>query len=84
MPPYNGPSVSLHVRITVTPENAAKFLEYLKPCYDVVSAEPECVFFEVFQNPATPGEFKFVENWHATVDWLKDVSTSMMTTVSNH
>lgn len=74
--PYTGPSVSLHVSITVAPENTAKFLDLLKPVYDLVSAEPECVFFEVFQNPAVPGEFKFVENWHATVEWVRDVRAS--------
>ena len=75
MPVYTGPSVSLHVKITVAPENAAKFLDFLKPAYDAVSSEPECVFFEVFQNPSVPGEFKFVENWHASVGWFKEVRT---------
>lgn len=73
MAPYTGPTVSLHVKISIAPENADKFLEYLKPAYDVVSAEPECVSFEVFRNPEAPGEFKFIESWHATKEWLRDV-----------
>ncbi|KAF1851579.1 uncharacterized protein K460DRAFT_37521 [Cucurbitaria berberidis CBS 394.84] len=76
MAPYTGPTVSLHVTITVAPENASKFLELLKPCYDAVTAEPECVFFEVYQNPEVPGEFKFVENWHASKEWIKTVQLS--------
>ncbi|KAF2736500.1 hypothetical protein EJ04DRAFT_511002 [Polyplosphaeria fusca] len=67
------PSISLHVKLTVAPESVDKFLEALKPAYDAVIAEPKCTFFEVFQNPNAPGEFKFIENWDATVDWLQNV-----------
>jgi quinol monooxygenase YgiN len=73
MAPYTGPTLSLHVHITVAPENAELFLSHLKPCYDVVSAEPECIFFEVFQNPAAPGDFKFVETWNASPEWFQTV-----------
>jgi hypothetical protein len=73
MAPYTGPTLSLHVHITVAPENVDLFLSHLKPCYDVVSAEPECIYFEVFQNPAVPGEFKFVENWNASPEWFQIV-----------
>ncbi|OAL54225.1 hypothetical protein IQ07DRAFT_584802 [Pyrenochaeta sp. DS3sAY3a] len=72
-PVYTGPSVSLHVSITVAPENAQKLLELFQPCYEAVTAIPECVFFEVFQDPDTPGKFRFVENWNASRDWIFDV-----------
>lgn len=72
-PVYDGPSVSLHVSITVAPENAQKLLELFQPCYDAVTAQPECVFFEVFQDPDTPGKFRFVENWNASREWIYDV-----------
>ncbi|CAO2657939.1 Nn.00g071990.m01.CDS01 [Neocucurbitaria sp. VM-36] len=73
MAPYTGPGISVHVNITVAPENVSKFLELFKPCYEAVTAEPECVFFEVYHNPAAPGQFRFVENWNASAEWFKDV-----------
>jgi hypothetical protein len=68
-------SFSLHVRITIAPENVPAFLEALKPAYDAVIAEPECTFFEVYQSPEEPGVIKFVENWNATKEWMMTVST---------
>ncbi|KAF2496770.1 hypothetical protein BU16DRAFT_420983, partial [Lophium mytilinum] len=67
------PSISWHARITVAPENAEKFLQYLKPCMDAVLAEKECVFFQVFQDPSKPGSFMFIENWNASLEWMKTV-----------
>jgi len=67
-------SISLHVRITIAPENVPAFLEALKPAYDAVIAEPECTLFEVCQSPSEPGVFKFVENWNATKEWMMTVS----------
>ena len=65
--------MSLHVTITVAPENAEKFLENLKPCFDLVAAEPECQYFEVFQSPEQPGRFRFVENWSKDREWFMKV-----------
>lgn len=62
--------ISLHVTITVAPENIDKFLEALRPCYEAVIAEPDCTFFEVFQDPEKPGRFRFVENWTKAKDWF--------------
>ena len=69
--PFYG--TSLHVTIVVAPENADKFLELGKPVFDAVTAEPENLFFEVFQDPAQPGYFRFVENWSKDKDWLMNV-----------
>ena len=41
--------ISLHVSITVAPENIDKFLAAFKVCFDRVTAEPECTFFEIFR-----------------------------------
>jgi hypothetical protein len=64
---------SIHVSITVAPENVEKFLDALKPVYDAVVAEPNCTLFQVFHKAEEPGVFRFVENWNATVDWLVNV-----------
>jgi quinol monooxygenase YgiN len=52
-------------------------LAALKPAYDAVIAEPENVFFEVYQNPQKKGEFKFIENWNASVERLMTVSSNL-------
>lgn len=74
MASYTGPSFSLHVKITIDPSNSDAFLEALKPAYDAVCAEPECIFFEVYHDSKQPGVFKFVENWNASVEWMMNVS----------
>ena len=60
--------------IVVAPENIDRFLEYLKPCFEAVVAEPECAAFEVFHDPEQPGCFRFVENWRRDKEWLIKVS----------
>jgi len=67
-------TISLHVRITIAPENVPAFLESLKPVYDAVTAEPECTLFQVYQSPEEPGVFKFVEHWNASKEWMVSVS----------
>lgn len=55
--------LSLHVSVEIAPENVPKFLDYFKPVYDLVAAEPECLFFEVYQSADNPGKIHWVENW---------------------
>jgi hypothetical protein len=74
---YTGPSFSLHVKYTVDPSNVDAFLEALKPAYDAVTAEPECIFFEVYTSASEPGVIKYVENWNASMEWLMSVSESI-------
>ena len=72
--PFHG--ISLHVTIVVAPENTDKFLEYMKPCFDAVTAEPECMSFQVFHDAEQPGYFRFVENWSKDKEWLIKVGPS--------
>ena len=65
---------SFHVKITVAPENAEKFLAALKPVFEKLAAEPECTYFEVFQDPENPGTFRFVENWNTAKEHMVEVS----------
>lgn len=36
----------------------------MKGCFDHVIAEPECLYFELFQDPNDPGTISWVENWN--------------------
>lgn len=56
-------SFSLHVTVHVAPEDTEKLLAAMKPVFDLVSAEEECTFFELYQDPASPGTLSWVENW---------------------
>lgn len=61
-PPPQG--ISLHVTVHIAPENTDRFLAAFKAIFDVVSAEPECTFFEIYRCPEEPGKFTWVENWY--------------------
>ncbi|KAK4497120.1 hypothetical protein PRZ48_011570 [Zasmidium cellare] len=63
-------SFALHVTIHIDPSNVDKFFAAMKPAFDVVAAEPECLYFEIFQDPAEPGKISWVENWSKGVEWF--------------
>ncbi|KAF2801905.1 uncharacterized protein BDZ99DRAFT_429095, partial [Mytilinidion resinicola] len=35
------------------------------------AAEPECILFDVFQDPEHPGHFRFLEVWNASRKWFE-------------
>ncbi|KAK3709345.1 hypothetical protein LTR37_010906 [Vermiconidia calcicola] len=61
---------SLHVTIYLKAEDVPTFFEAFRPAFDAVSAEPECVYFELFQDPADPGTISWIENWERSPEWL--------------
>jgi quinol monooxygenase YgiN len=69
---------SLHVDIWIDPSNLAKWFEEFQKTFDLVVAEPECTYFEVFQDPDEPGHLRWVENWNASTVWVATVSLSTM------
>lgn len=54
---------SLHVTVYIAPENIDRFMAAFKPVFNKVAAEPECLFFEMYQSPQEPGKISWVENW---------------------
>lgn len=65
--------VSLQVTIWISPDNVQRFFDELRPVYDKVIAEPQCTFFEVYEDPEVPGQISWVENWSvglAIIPWL--------------
>ena len=42
-----------------------------RPVWAACAAEPECVLFDVFQDPEQPGRFRLVEVWDATREWFE-------------
>jgi quinol monooxygenase YgiN len=64
------PPLFLHVAIQVAPKDVPAFLEALKPCWQACVNEPECLFFDVTQDPENPGSFRFVEAWSKGKEWF--------------
>jgi len=61
---------SVHITVYVSPDNVSAFLEAHKPVIELVCKEEECVFFEMYQNPNSVGEFSWVENWSTSPEWF--------------
>ncbi|KAI1824580.1 hypothetical protein F4861DRAFT_505502 [Xylaria intraflava] len=61
---------SLHVTVYIAPENIDGFLAAFKPVFDRVTAEPECLFFEMYHSPQEPGKLSWVENWSKSPEWF--------------
>uniref|UniRef100_A0A8H7TI00 ABM domain-containing protein n=1 Tax=Bionectria ochroleuca TaxID=29856 RepID=A0A8H7TI00_BIOOC len=62
--------VSIQNTAYVAPENVTKYLEAAKWLFDQVIAEPDIVFFEVYQSPEDPGRISWIEDWLQPVEWL--------------
>ena len=67
---FNSHGFSLHVDITIAPENVNKFFEAFRPTYELVTAEPECTYFELFHEADNPGHFRIVESWSKSKEWF--------------
>ena len=65
--------ISLQINIQIDPKDVDAFLRHFKPLYDIVVAEPELRFFEVYQSREDPGKLSWVEHWDCTVEWLQEV-----------
>lgn len=74
----SSPSISVHITITIDPSNNAAFLEALKPTFEAATKEPLNTSMEVFQDANTPGVFRIVENWNATIDYMMNVRKSLL------
>ncbi|KAI0434291.1 hypothetical protein F5Y09DRAFT_266792 [Xylaria sp. FL1042] len=61
---------SLHVTVYIAPENVDRFLAAFKPVFNKVVAEPECLFFEMYQSPQEPGKLSWIENWSKSPEWF--------------
>lgn len=65
--------LTVFVTLQVLPENAERFKEIHRPLWKKCSEEDECLLFDVFQDPETPGRFRFVEVWRQGRQWFEEV-----------
>lgn len=65
---------SQHTTVYIDPSKLDQFWAAFKPVFDKTSAAPECLYIEVFEDPAVPGKITWVTNWDASPKWLLTVS----------
>ena len=54
----------------IDPTNIDKFLTALRPLWNAVCREPECLFFEVLHDSKETGTFRFIEVWSKDSTWF--------------
>ncbi|KAH9905177.1 hypothetical protein F4778DRAFT_696399 [Xylariomycetidae sp. FL2044] len=69
------PPSQKHLTLFVTFHIRADAIEAFKaahrPVWAACAAEPECLLFDVFQDAARPGRFRFVEVWSRDRAWFE-------------
>ncbi|KAL2145838.1 hypothetical protein VTI28DRAFT_6135 [Corynascus sepedonium] len=65
--------LSIHIKITVHPENSETYLAALRPLFEEATAEPLNIFCEVYRDDKNPGVFRIVENWNCSLDHMMNV-----------
>ncbi len=63
--------LTLFVTIQVAPRDIEAFKAAHRPVWAACANEPECLLFDVFQDPETPGRFRFVEVWSESREWFE-------------
>ncbi|KAK4613840.1 hypothetical protein CLAFUW4_09231 [Fulvia fulva] len=57
----SGKQLTLFVTLKIKPSLIEEFKAAHRPVWAACAKEPECLFFDVFQDPAEPDKFRFVE-----------------------
>ncbi|ESK84558.1 antibiotic biosynthesis monooxygenase [Moniliophthora roreri MCA 2997] len=63
--------LTLFVDFDVKPSMIEQFKEAHRPVWAACGKEPECLLFDVFQDPEQPGHFRLVEIWNASREWFE-------------
>lgn len=71
--PEKSDGFTLIVNTTVQEGKLDEFLEHFWKVFKLVSAEPECLSFEVFRYPGEPNKLKWIENWSKSKEWFFEV-----------
>lgn len=65
---------SLIVTVTIQPDKYDEWLKYSWETFKHVTAEPECLSFEMFSVPGEPNKVKWVESWSKSLEAVMAVS----------
>jgi len=69
MPPQK--QLTLFVTFYVQSSCIEKWKTAHRPVWTACAAEPEYIYFEIFQNPKKPGQFRLVEVWNESREWFE-------------
>lgn len=64
--------LTVFVTFHVKPDLIEDFKAAHRPAWAAVALEPECLLFDVFQDPEKPGRFRFVEVWNGSRTWFEN------------
>lgn len=67
------PQLTLFVTLNIKPDLIETFKEAHRPVWAACAKEPECVLFDVFQDPSQSGRFRFIEVWSVSREWFERV-----------
>lgn len=70
---HKAPGCIILVKIFLDPSRVDEFMPLFKPCYDAITAEPECTFFEVAISKENPGQMTFWEGWSISKEEFETV-----------
>lgn len=62
---------TVFVTFHIKPDKIEEFKAAHRPVWAACAAEPECLLFDVFQDPQTPGRFRFLEVWGESREWFE-------------
>lgn len=63
--------LTLFVTFHVKPSQLDEWKDAHRPVWAACAAEPECLFFDVFQSTEKPGEMRLVEVWNKSREWFE-------------
>lgn len=65
---------SLIVTVTIQPDKYDEWLKHSWETFKHVTAEPDCLSFEIFSVPGEPNKVKWVESWSKSLEEVMAVS----------
>lgn len=66
---------SLIVTVTIQPDKYDEWLRHSWETFKLVTAEPDCLSFEMFSVPGEPNKVKWVESWGKSLEAVMAVSS---------
>ncbi|KAF2174205.1 hypothetical protein M409DRAFT_16472 [Zasmidium cellare ATCC 36951] len=63
--------LTLFVTFHIKPDLIEDFLSAHRPVWAACAREPQCLLFDVFRDPQTPGKFRFIEVWDESREWFE-------------
>ena len=69
--PVHPTQLALFVTLRVSPANAEALAAAHRPVWAACAREPECLVFDVWQDPEDKGRFRFFEVWSRDREWFE-------------